>query len=554
MTAVRVVPVKRLALALVAVACLGVLPSGAQAVVPGPNGPFAFASGRDDGGTAFTDTAAQIWMLSGPGGTPVRLSSGFNTTLHRHPTWSRDRTKIAYAQCTNTSATCNFAGPWHIWVQDLLNGGTPTDITPAAMSGDRPSWSPDGTRIAYSKQTAAARWDIVTVTPTGAGEIPVATQASLLAGGWKQARAQWMPDSQSLVYARESTATDYDLRRVPADGSDLVGSPIDAGTSNDYQPAVSPRGDKICFTRDTGAANLKDVYILPITGGTATPLVATTGDEFECAWSPDQTKVAFGRGGFSNGQIFTRNANGTGESLVTDVAGRFDGNADWTYNPRPTCAARTASVVFNGSVTIPLACSDAVDPPGFLAHHISPAIASGPTNGALGGLASNGSVTYTPNGTFAGTDSFTYTGSDGNSSASPVTVSIDVTPTSPAKASFAGSKSSIRVSRKRRFKFTFHATPGLTGKASFKTVKKVRVSRKNKKRKRRVTLARKSFTVPASGKVTLRIKLSKKNFRILKLNRKLRTRVTITLTNAVGLKSTAKKRITLKAPKRKRRR
>ena len=84
-------------------------------------------------------------------------------------------------------------------------------------------------------------------------------------------------------------------------------------------------------------------------------------------------------------------------------------------------------------------------------------------------------------------------------------------PKPPAKASFAGSRSVITVNRKRRFSFSFHADAGLTGAAVFKSVKAVSVSRK-----RVVALARKSFTVPAGRKVTLRIRLSKKNYRILK--------------------------------------
>jgi hypothetical protein len=70
-------------------------------------------------------------------------------------------------------------------------------------------------------------------------------------------------------------------------------------------------------------------------------------------------------------------------------------------------------------------------------------------------------------------------------------------PAAPPPASFDGSKSSIRVNRKRRFEFTFHATPGLTGSASFKSVRKIRVSQN---RKKKVTLAKKSFTVPATGR------------------------------------------------------
>ena len=110
--------------------------------------------------------------------------------------------------------------------------------------------------------------------------------------------------------------------------------------------------------------------------------------------------------------------------------------------------------------------------------------------------------------------------------------------TAPAKASFADSKSSIRVDRRGRFRFTFHAGAGLTGKAAFRRTTE------------RLLLAQKSFTAPASGQVTLKMKLSAKSLRILKRNGRIRTRVTVTLKNAAGLTSTASKTITLKAPKR----
>jgi hypothetical protein len=160
---------------------------------------------------------------------------------------------------------------------------------------------------------------------------------------------------------------------------------------------------------------------------------------------------------------------------------------------------------------------------------------------AISGLAPNSLYHYRLTAT---NNSDTTTGSDRSFRTAPAGV-----PGPPAKASFAGSKSSITVSSKGGFKFSFRATPGLTGTAVFGSVKKVRVSRKQK-----VTLAKKSFRVPASGKVTLKIKLSKKIFRILKLNRTIRTSVTVTLKNAAGRTSKASKKLTIKAPKPKRRR
>lgn len=111
----------------------------------------------------------------------------------------------------------------------------------------------------------------------------------------------------------------------------------------------------------------------------------------------------------------------------------------------------------------------------------------------------------------------------------------------PAKASFASSKRSIKVSRSGRFSYSFRAGARLSGKAVFRSVKKVRTSRRA-----RVTLAAKSFKVPGSGKVTLKIKLSPKKLAILRRNRRIKTRVTVTLKNAAGRSSVASTTVTLR--------
>lgn len=118
----------------------------------------------------------------------------------------------------------------------------------------------------------------------------------------------------------------------------------------------------------------------------------------------------------------------------------------------------------------------------------------------------------------------------------------------PAAASFAGSKSVITVTRGGGFTFNFHASGKVTGRATFDSFGKVRVSRRSKER-RRLALARRSFTVLPNGRVTLRILLSRANFRILTLTRTIPIRVTVILRNAAGLTRVASWRITLKAPK-----
>jgi Ca2+-binding RTX toxin-like protein len=112
---------------------------------------------------------------------------------------------------------------------------------------------------------------------------------------------------------------------------------------------------------------------------------------------------------------------------------------------------------------------------------------------------------------------------------------------SPAMASFAGSKRSVKVSRTGRFSYSLRAGARLAGKAVFRSVNKVRTSRRA-----RVTLATKAFTAPSNGKVTLKIKLSRRALATLRRNRTIKTKVTVTLRNAAGLSSVASTTVTLK--------
>jgi hypothetical protein len=131
---------------------------------------------------------------------------------------------------------------------------------------------------------------------------------------------------------------------------------------------------------------------------------------------------------------------------------------------------------------------------------------------------------------------FRVRGTNASGTALGVDRTFKTRPARPRKANLAGVKKTIRVKRNRRFKISFRAAPGLKGTARFRRVKNVRVPRK-------------PFTVPASGKVTLRYRLSRKSFRALKRKRRAKTRVTVTLRNFAGLTSKATKKVTLKAPK-----
>jgi hypothetical protein len=86
---------------------------------------------------------------------------------------------------------------------------------------------------------------------------------------------------------------------------------------------------------------------------------------------------------------------------------------------------------------------------------------------------------------------------------------------------------------------SFSGTPGQAGTIALTTVKAVSTARR-----RRLVVARKSFNVPASGRVRLTVKLNRRGFRVLRRLRRLPVSAKVTLGTA-----SAKKRMTLRAPR-----
>lgn len=195
--------------------------------------------------------------------------------------------------------------------------------------------------------------------------------------------------------------------------------------------AVSPDGADLYAA---GSANQADGYLdaLAISGGTG----AATTPPLSCAQNPDG--------------VFSGCASAPGLTGVNGVAvspdGQFvyatsssDGEAGgdlstFSRTLAPTCSATSASTTSSTPVPVALNCADVNGNP------ISYSIVSGPSNGSLGSVGA--SVTYTPNPSFVGHDSFTYQASDGTNASATATATITVsaaqtTPDTPSSATAA---------------------------------------------------------------------------------------------------------------------
>ena len=175
------------------------------------------------------------------------------------PAWSPDGTRLVY----------NDAGDGGIEILDLDSGDVET-IT----FGYSPDWSPDGERIAFSNTWSNGPdqeygESIYVIGADGNGQEPVTD----LADQAHDSRPSWSPDGERIAF-QSYRAGIYGIYTVPADGTgaeQLVAATQDGVNERLALPAFSPDGTKIAATWELpsppGDGEESDMVVMPAGGG-----------------------------------------------------------------------------------------------------------------------------------------------------------------------------------------------------------------------------------------------------------------------------------------------
>jgi Tol biopolymer transport system component len=181
-------------------------------------------------GTASGAEAHDYYVVGSDGKGRVKLTDVAASCLCDlgAPTWSPDGTRIAYV---NDRV---------IYAMDA-DGSGQTNLTGASESvadPHDPDWSPDGTKIAF-----ASLGDIFTTNADGTGQVDNLTNTS----EWDDPREiepAWSPDGTKIAYRNESVD---ELFVMNADGSGEHAGLSNARSSDKAQPAWSPDGARIAY-------------------------------------------------------------------------------------------------------------------------------------------------------------------------------------------------------------------------------------------------------------------------------------------------------------------
>jgi TolB protein len=216
-----------------------------------------------------------------------------------------------------------------LWV---LEGGAPRQLATGG-SWSQPSWSPDGSSLAYVYRGTNFS-DIFVTDPRGEAQTRLTTsQSSILDDNDWNFRPAWSPDGSQIAFVSDRKTAYPALWLMNAEDGTRLRSVPTPGVNNESVDAISwaPDGARLAVTLFAGSGP-SQVAIVPVDTSLreqARLLTDRPGGALDPAWSPDGGWIAYaGREGYVS-EVFASRPDGTDVVRLTND-GVLDRSPSWS--------------------------------------------------------------------------------------------------------------------------------------------------------------------------------------------------------------------------------
>jgi Tol biopolymer transport system component len=300
----------------------------------------------NSGKLIFVDDSGRLLLINADGTGQTILTTG-NTIRDNNPEYSPDGSKIAFDRTPSSGQTDIFVMNADGTNPHAVTSGGPLTAPDTNVNSD-PTWSPDGTKLAFiSNRDGKNKLEVWVVNVDGSGLIKLTTniQLSTDSGGpvyGHDLGPSWSPDGTRIAFASgRDSLSNTELYVMNSDGSNQTR--FTNNTNDDRYPTWSPDSQRIAFYRN--GSSTTGINVMNRDGSNE---VNVMHDGFIPAWSPDGTRFAFQRLDPSIGYksaLFIMNADGSNPVEITNNTFNSFAQA-WA----PTSSAPIPTSIISGHV------------------------------------------------------------------------------------------------------------------------------------------------------------------------------------------------------------